>query len=194
MDFIKNNKISIFLTACTLFFIYTQLENGDGCRSGMATAFWTLFFLCVYACILISYLFKAILHYKRHRQKINFNPVYITILFCSIFFIKVNLNIHPFSSKIIYQASMDVKKRITLYQNKKFRIEIREACFMCYIQGKYVWKSDTLILDRNDISIKEYHFSNKYLLSKDSNYLLPIDTVIIDSAFWFKRNRTFSED
>jgi len=186
MNFIKNNKISILLTAFTLFFIYTQLEIKDGCK-GMITAIWGLFFLFVYAVILVFYFSKAIWYYIEHKQKINFSPLYLTILFLLLFFLKISIHVNPFSSKIVFQASMhdNCGKSITLYQNKKFRIDKREACYSCYNIGKYQWNNDTLVLNRNDIYIRNYNIPDKYLLSKDSRYLIPIDSDMTDSAFWF---------
>lgn len=161
--------ILIFLGLLT---IKRHIHFGDYCM-GMADGLAWILFTFLFLLFIIIYLLIDI--YKKKFDK------YVLIIFTLVVALNVvSLTIFEsiFSKKIylkgIIANSNYHDKYIELYDNKTFKIEIKEIEWSCYLKGKYEIEKDSLILLKENLNTEtDYHFTKKYKIDLKNQILIP---------------------
>jgi len=168
------------LTILGIGLLYQIIPIGDYC-SGLLGFLNLIVFggLLIFTFIIISII--DLIRVFRKKQKFDFIPLILTLIFCISYYLVLELENKKFWTKstligFVIKEGTPRSGTLKLYKNKSFGATLHSADFSCTFQGEYEITEDTLYLKRNGISeLTEQMFTTKYIINKKDSVLFPLE-------------------
>jgi hypothetical protein len=174
------SSIPLVLTAALLFKLCFREQSDDSC-DGLVEGFGIFLLAALYVILLIIILIVAAYRIGKSRQRMNYNPLLTTGILILLFVgIKLIISLPSKNNvPLLYASNRRCAhyvcfRSLELNQNGRFEAIESDIDWGCHHKGAYLFKGDTITLERNLQKVTDSAFSNQYVINRAKNILSPV--------------------